>query len=101
MQTIGYLMEHIEEELHDAYDYAEKSLDCKERNPSLSDALRQMAQQELQHAATLQTHLKAVISRHEAEHGALPEMTVMLLDWERHKANEAEVAARKLLDMYK
>jgi len=101
MQVIEYLMEHIDEELHDAHGYAEKALSCKDRNPSLSDALHHMAQQELQHAGTLQAHLKSAISRHESEHGALPEMNVALLDWERHKAIEKETAVRKILDMYK
>lgn len=56
MKYIKRYVEHIEEELEGAKDYAEKYVECKAKdNMTHANKYKEMAQQELTHAMTLHT----------------------------------------------
>ena len=94
MKIIQKLSDMIEEEIHDAYKYAECSI-LHEDDPELSKTFRTLANEELGHANWLHDQVVRLIKKYRDENGDPPPEMKARYEYlhERHVSKAAEVRA--------
>ncbi len=94
MKIIQKLADMIDEEIHDAWRYAECSI-LHEDDPDLSRTFRTLANEELGHVSKLHEQVVRLIKKYRDEHGDPPPEMQARYDYlhERHISKAAEVRA--------
>ena len=92
MKIIQKLADMIEEELHDAYKYAECAI-LHEDDPERAKTFRTLASEELGHVNRLHEQVVRLIKKYRDEHGNPPPEMQARYDYlhERHISKAAEV----------
>ena len=99
MKEIKYIAERICEELEDAEGYAKHALKYKDTDREMSQALAELARQELSHSETL--HHQAVrLIREQRDSGVTPPAAMQAVwDWEHERMIEKTAHIKHLIDM--
>lgn len=85
MKEIKWLAEKIEEELHDAEDYARAAHHYKESDRDLSRCCASLAEEELKHSDILHREAVRVIQEHRDAGREAPASMQAIWDWEHDK----------------
>lgn len=101
MKEIMEIVEHVEEEIHDAKEYAGLAAHYKGKNDALSSTYLELAQQEMVHMEKLHQRAAEIIMQHRKEHGEPPREMMAVYEWEHKKHMEKAGEARALIEMAK
>lgn len=101
MKEIMEIVEHVEEEIQDAKEYATLAAHYKGKHDALSATYLELAQQEMVHMDKLHQRAAELIMQHRKEHGEPPKEMMAVYDWEHKKHMEKAGEARALIDLVK
>ena len=101
MKIIEKLVERIDEEIHDAKEYAKLATEVKESYPALSHVLFTISTQEDGHQAMLHEQVVKLIEQYRREHGDPPPAMMAVYDHHHRKSIEKLAEARRYQEIYK
>ena len=101
MKDIELLVEHMEEEIEDAKEYAEEAMHYKAKNASLSSTFAELSAQELKHMEMLHTRAEEIITAYRKEHGEPPADMLAVWDYEHKKIIHKAAKTKAIIDMLK
>lgn len=101
MKEIKLLVEHMEEEIEDAKEYAEEAMHYKAKNASLSTTFAELSAQELKHMEMLHTRAEEIITAYRKEHGEPPADMIAIYNYEHDKIIRKATEVRTMLEMIK
>ena len=99
MKIIKTVVEKINEEIHDAEEYAKLAYTCREEFPDLSDVFLTLSRQEVTHATMLHTQGERLIREYRDANGPAPPAMQAVYDWEHEKMIDAMARIKTMQDM--
>lgn len=99
MREIQMLVEHIDEEIHDAECYARLALEYRERDRELADLFYRLSGEELDHMVRLHGQVSRLIDARKKGGAEIPEAMLAVYEYlhKRQIDRTAEVAACQAL----
>lgn len=101
MRKIQILMEHIEDELKDARNYAKLALEYKNDDPELGDLFYKLSGEEMNHMNALHKSVVAHIEEHRRNKGEPPESMMAVYEYLHKRDIEKAEEVGVLQAMYK
>ena len=101
MVIIKTLSDKINEELHDACEYAKLALEYKDQYRSLSDTFYTLSNEEMRHQAMLHNEVAKLIDEHRRINGEPPEAMQAVYDYLHRQAIDKAEKVKRYLAMYK
>lgn len=98
MKEIKWLAEKIEEEIHDAEEYARAANHYKESDKELSRCCASLAEEELKHSDILHRQAVRLIQEHIDKGHETPPAMQAVWDWEHEKMVDRKAYVRHLLN---
>lgn len=85
MKIIKCLAKKIEEEMHDAEEYAKLAVMYRSEYPEVSDVFLNLSRQEVSHANMLHIQAERMIKEYRDKGGETPPAMQAVYDWEHEK----------------
>lgn len=101
MKEIQYLSDKIEEEIHDAKNYAKHAIAMKEMYPEVARDLYNLSLEEMKHMNILHDNVVKLIEEYRKENGEPPEDMMARYEYLHGRHIEQATKARVLQAMYK
>lgn len=101
MKMIQLFMEHIDDELQDAHDYATLALENKDTEPEAADLFARLSEEEMQHAKLLHEMVATYIERLRRNGGVVPESMAAVYEYLHKKQIKRAKAIRECQSMYR
>ena len=101
MQIIQAVRSRIDEEQHDACEYAKLALEYKEKRRSLADIFYALSQDEMRHAMSLHNEITQIIREYHEEHGDPPANMQAVYDYRHEKDIEKHEQIKRYQAMYR
>lgn len=101
MKIIEELSEMISEEISDAEKYAEKALECKDKNRSLADLFFALSNEELSHMQRLHAETVKIIEAYRKSDGEPPAPMMAVYEYLHKKHIEYTGKVKAMQAMYK
>ena len=91
----------IDEELHDACEYAKMALEYKDQYRSLSDTFFVLSTEEMRHQSMLHNEVVKLIEEYRRTNGEPPEKMLAVYDYLHKKAIEKAERVLRYQEMYR
>ena len=101
MKKIKLLMEHIDDEIHDAHTYAELALECRATDPETADLFCKLSTEEMNHMNMLHKEVVRLIEIHRREKGAPPADMMAVYEYLHKRSIEKAEEVGVLQGMYR
>lgn len=101
MKLIELLVEHVEEELNDAYTYAKLALEYKEENPDLAQLFYRLSGEEMTHMDALHKQVVMAIEKYKQANGEPPAGMKALYDFAHKREIEKMEKVTNMQNLYK
>jgi len=101
MKIIQYLSDKMQEEIHDAHEYAEKALEMRDSDKTLADNLFELSTEEMRHMQILHAQAERIIAQYRKEKGEPPAAMLAVYDYLHKKQIEAAGEVKALQALYK
>lgn len=101
MRIIEKVVDRIDEEIHDAKEYAKLATEVKHDYPALSHVLYTISTQEDGHQAMLHEQVVKLIEQYRREHGDPPAAMMAVYEHHHKKSIEKLAEARRYQEIYK
>lgn len=95
------LMEHVLEEMCDAYNYAKMAMECKDFDTETAELLYKLSGEEVNHANALHKNVVRLIDAHRREKGEPPADIMVVYEYLHKLAIEKAERVGVLQGMYK
>ena len=101
MTIIKTLHGKIDEEIHDACDYAKLALEHKDAHRALADVFYTLSLDEVRHSMMLHNEVVKLIEEYRKEHGDPPEGMQAVYDYLHQQSIEKSEKVKRYQAMYK
>ena len=101
MEVIERISAKIEDELHDACEYAKMALEYRDTYRSLGDTLYALSQDEYRHNLMLHNEVTALIENYRRDRGEPPPEMQAVYDYLHRKAIDKAETVKRYIAMYK
>jgi rubrerythrin len=101
MKIIEKLEDLIDEEIHDAKNYAKMAAELKAEHPGMAQVLYNIAAQEMDHQSMLHAEVVKLIDQHRRTKGEPPAAMMAVYEYLHKKHVDKAVEARRYMDAYK
>lgn len=91
----------MQEEIHDAHEYAEKALEMRDSDKTLADNLFELSTEEMRHMQVLHGQVTRIISEYRKTHGEPPAAMLAVYDYLHKKQIETAGEVKALQALYK
>ena len=101
MKIIQVVSDRIEDELEDAWWYAEHAVLYKEDYPHLADTFSRLSEEEMRHMNMLHAEVVSMIDQHRKEKGEPPKEMMAVYDYLHKRQIDKASEVKVLQGMYK
>lgn len=99
MKIIKILSKKIEEEMHDAEEYAKLAVMYRSEYPEVSDTFLNLSRQEVSHANMLHIQAERMIKEYRDNNNEVPEAMQAVYDWEHERMIDGMARIKTMQDM--
>ena len=99
MKIIKCLVKKIEEEMHDAEEYAKLAFQYRGEYPEVSDVFLTLSRQEVTHVNMLHTQAERLIKDYRDEGNDPPAAMLAVYQWEHEKLMDGMARIKTMQDM--